>query len=155
MGIINNKCGCEHHHLHVENHEHKVGNPLDKVGNLYVGSNFAIYCNNQGEYITVSEDTGEQQEFTWEERISYLCKPWDEAKYHEDDMGRHHYICNVYDGIYIDIWRNTLQELMALLCNMLIPTDEMFEIILDRVDKHNKELNKQLEEDASSGESNG
>ena len=134
------KCGCSHSHLHVENHEYKVGNQLDNVGNLYVGADFAIYRNNQGEYITISEDNGDVQEFTWEERISYLCKPWDEAKYHEDDMGRHHYICNVYDGIHIDIWRDTINDLMALLCNMLTPTEEIEDLIMDRIEKHNKAL---------------
>lgn len=113
---------------------------FDNVGLLFVGGNFPIYRNNQGEYLTISDDTGEPQEFTWEERIMYLCKPWDQAGYYQDDEGKHHYLCNVYDGIHIDIWENTLPGLMALLCDMLTPTDEIENIITDRIAEHNKKL---------------
>lgn len=152
QGIRNNNNdkveNTEHEHTGHEKpdgHEH-----LDQVGLLYINGDFPIYVNNKGEYFTISDDTGDVQEFTWEERIMYLCKPWDKASYYEGEDGKHHYLSIVYDWISIDIWRDTLDELMKLLCDMLQPSEEVEDIIYKRIERHNKKLAKSQEEEQSS-----
>lgn len=112
-----------------------------KVGVLYILENYFIFKDGNGEFYTINEKTGKKLDFSWEERISYLCKPWSTVHYYQDDEG-YHYSCPVYDGIEIDIFADTIENLMQLLCEMLEPTDEMMDIICDRMEKQAAEINK-------------
>lgn len=107
------------------------------IGELYVNGTHQIYQSSELDYFTISPDNGEKLDFPWEERIMYLCKPWSTVCTYQDEKGVH-YMCNVYDGIYIDIWAIDIEDLLNLICNMLTPTDEIESIILDRVEKANK-----------------
>lgn len=107
------------------------------IGELYVNGTHQIYQSSELGYFTISHDNGEKLDFPWEERIMYLCKPWSTVGTYQDEKGVH-YMCNVYDGIYIDIWAIDIEDLLNLICNMLTPTDEIESIILDRVEKANK-----------------
>lgn len=124
---------------------------LKVVGELYIGYKMTIYKDTDGNFYTfaskedaVSQDTaGKLVEFSWQERALYLLDPWDRVDYYDDEFG-HHYRCDVYDCIYIDIFAENVEELLNLLQVMLRPDEEGWDKLLKDIDKlraKEKEIN--------------
>lgn len=59
------------------------------------------------------------------------------VEYYEDEFG-HHYLCNVYDCVYIDVFAESVEELLNLLQVMLRPDEKGWDELLDSINKDNE-----------------
>lgn len=109
---------------------------MEQVGILYINKKMKI-CFVEGNQTYYCVDEDKLTEFKPEDAVMYLLKPWDKIWTKTDEKGIH-YISYVYDGIYIDIWAETLEKLLNLICDMLTPSEEMEDWILDKAEKENK-----------------
>lgn len=106
------------------------------IGSLHIGKHMDILYTKDQEYMVQLSDNS-ITDFTFEERMMYLCKPWSEIKTYEDERGVH-YVSNVYDSIHIDIWAPSLVELLNRLRSMLTPPEDIENWLVNRIDKANK-----------------
>lgn len=69
-------------------------------------------------------------------RIQDFVSTWDNAYYISTVDGRHHYVVYPYDGITLDIWGNTVAELLEIIRQFVSPSEEINNAIESSVECH-------------------
>lgn len=58
-------------------------------------------------------------------RIQDFVSAWDRAYYIDTTDGRHHYVVYPYDAVTLDIWGNTIADLLELIRQFVTPSREV------------------------------
>lgn len=58
-------------------------------------------------------------------RIQDFVSAWDRAYYIDTTDGRHHYVVYPYDAVTLDIWGNTIADLLELIRQFVTPSREI------------------------------
>lgn len=58
-------------------------------------------------------------------RIQDFVSAWDRAYYIDTTDGRHHYVVYPYDAVTLDIWGNSIAELLELIRQFVTPSIEI------------------------------
>lgn len=58
-------------------------------------------------------------------RIQEFVSTWDRAYYIDTTDGRHHYVVYPYDAVTLDIWGNSIAELLELIRQFVTPSIEI------------------------------
>lgn len=58
-------------------------------------------------------------------RIQDFVSAWDRAYYIDTTDGRHHYVVYPYDAVTLDIWGNSIAELLELIRQFVTPSREI------------------------------
>ena len=58
-------------------------------------------------------------------RIQDFVSAWDRAYYVDTTDGRHHYVVYPYDAVTLDIWGNTIADLLELIRQFVTPSREI------------------------------
>lgn len=86
-----------------------------------------IWSGGKEEYVLFYKDdvlmeknanSGEERKSVLKHVAYALTNPWDKIRYYEED-GKHHWFSIVYDSFEIDIWENSIEELMDLIAYII------------------------------------
>lgn len=91
--------------------------------------------------IEPNKDTPELISIPWQRAVLLLSNPFHKVDYFQDEMG-HHYQCIIYDGIWIDIWADTVDKLMNIISDMIYPDEDDVDSIIKDLDSKEKTLVK-------------
>lgn len=69
-------------------------------------------------------------------RIQDFVSAWDKAYYIDTADGRHHYIVYPYEGITLDIWGNTIAELLELIRQFVTPSSQINRALESSIESH-------------------
>lgn len=58
-------------------------------------------------------------------RIQDFVSAWDRAYYIDTTDGRHHYVVYPYDAVALDIWGNTIADLLELIRQFVTPSSQI------------------------------
>lgn len=58
-------------------------------------------------------------------RIQDFVSAWDRAYYIDTTDGRHHYVVYPYDAVTLDIWGNTIADLLELIRQFVTPSSQI------------------------------
>lgn len=58
-------------------------------------------------------------------RIQDFVSAWDRAYYIDTTDGRHHYVVYPYDAVILDIWGNTIADLLELIRQFVTPSSQI------------------------------
>lgn len=58
-------------------------------------------------------------------RIQDFVSAWDRAYYIDTTDGRHHYVVYPYDAVTLDIWGNTIADLLELVRQFVTPSSQI------------------------------
>lgn len=69
-------------------------------------------------------------------RIQDFVSAWDRAYYIDTTDGRHHYVVYPYDAVTLDIWGNSIAELLELIRQFVTPSREINRALELSVESH-------------------
>ncbi len=69
-------------------------------------------------------------------RIQDFVSTWDNAYYVDGIDGRYHYVVYPYDGIVLDIWESSIDDLLELIRQFVTPSDEINSALESSVELH-------------------
>ena len=69
-------------------------------------------------------------------RIQDFVSAWDRAYYIDTTDGRHHYVVYPYDAVTLDIWGNSIAELLELIRQFVTPSIEINRALELSVESH-------------------
>lgn len=69
-------------------------------------------------------------------RIQDFVSAWDRAYYIDTTDGRHHYVVYPYDAVTLDIWGNTIADLLELIRQFVTPSGEINKALELSVEGH-------------------
>lgn len=69
-------------------------------------------------------------------RIQDFVSAWDRAYYIDTTDGRHHYVVYPYDAVTLDIWGNTIADLLELIRQFVTPSREINKALELSVEGH-------------------